>query len=621
MDSKSHTDLSILQQSEHKYRSLFESMFEGFFLYEIIYDDNLLPFDYRFIELNDAALRIMGLSREKMIGRTLKTVLQCMSKKWEDYYSRAASGENLKFEEYSPVLNKHFKTILFTPSPGYLAALSIDITQKKKTEEALRLSEERLRYSLEAAEEGYWDWELKSDKIFLSPRYFKMLGYEPDEFELTLGEWFNMLHPDSRERIIQKITSPKFLPDNLSVEFQLINKAGQYRWILSHWKIFNRDESGCPLRILGTNSDITERKRIEEALKLNEHRINLILDTVPVAFFDIDLSDGFNIKWLSKSIERLTGFTPEEIMCGRNFWKSRIHKDDLPHLIELSNFPADLYQLEHRWKCADNKYKWFMYRAYLLRDKEAKPKNIIGLMQDISKSKSYEKKLKASEKQARALSTHLEKVREEERITLARDVHDELGQSLTVLKLMANSIKSDLLNGKKVDISDLDEMTTLISSTIKSVQRITTQLRPDILDTAGLIAAIQWQAETYSLHNKADCSLDLKDFDSCEFKSCIATVLFRTVQEALTNVSRHASATRVSIALKKTGSFVVLSVEDNGIGISSKELKKSTSFGLKGMHERASFAGGELSIRGRKGRGTIVKLKIPLERALTKYKS
>ncbi|MGE5351347.1 MAG: PAS domain-containing protein [Acidobacteriota bacterium] len=747
MDNKPFIDLSILQQSEHKFRSLFESMFEGFFIFEVIYDANHQPYDYKYIELNDAAAKLMGFPREHLIGKTLRIILPTVSPVWLNYYSRGASGENLEFEEYSPALNKYFKSIMYAPFPGYLAALSIDITQRvlaenalriseerlrysleaadegywdwnlktgesyfspryytmlgyepdefepgyeawkrllppeegqnrlaeksanfcidnpstefqlrtksgeykwilshwkvvsrdemgvpdrfigthaditerKKTQQALLLSEERLRYAMEAADEGYWDWELKSRKIFLSPRYFTMLGYEPNEFEMTMELWFSMLHPDSRKNILQKLSRPESIPDNLTVEFQMHNKAGEFRWILSHWKIFSRNANGSPIRLLGTNSDITERKKIEEALKLNERRISLILDTVPVAFYDIDLSDGFHINWLSNSIERLTGFTPEDFMCDNGFWKSRIHKDDLPQLTEIAKFPVDLYQLEHRWKCADNKFNWFMYRSYLIRDSNGKPMKIMGLMQDISKSKSYEKKLKASEKQARALSTHLENVREEERKTLARDVHDELGQSLTVLKLMAKSIKKDLLNGKSVDPSDLDEMTTLLSSTIKSVQRITTELRPDILDTAGLIAAIEWQVESFSRHSQIECWIDLKDFSSCEFNSCVSTIIFRTVQESLTNISRHAGAKKANVCLKKVENNLVLSIEDNGIGISSKKLKETTSFGLKGMQERAAFAGGKLSIKGRKAKGTTVTLKIPLERALNNY--
>lgn len=747
MNSKTYIDFPILQQPEQKFRSIFETMFEGFFLFRVIYDDNLQPFDYSYIELNDAGAKMMGLSREKVLGNTLRQLLPGLTSKWLDYYSKAARGENLEFEEYSPILKKYFKSIMYAPFPGYIAALSIDVTQRKQTEEALRISEERLRYSLDAANEGYWDWnaktndvffspryytmlgykpyefeqtydswvdlmhpdqkdwlpekainesvikdnfsiefqlrcksgqykwilshwkvfgrdkngvparvigthaditerkqteqalrlseerlryaleaadegywdfELKSNIIFLSPRYYTMLGYDPDEFELTLDKWFKMLHPESRGRIIQMLSDPKTLPDNITVEFQMSNKAGEYRWILSHWKIFSREESGYPLRILGTNADITERKKIEEALILNERRMSLIFDAVPVAFFDVDVSSGMNIKWISSSIERLTGFPPEKFINDQEFWKSRVHKDDLPDLSELIRTARELFQVEHRLKCADNKYKWFMYRIYMVRDAEGNPMKMMGLMQDISKSKSYEKKIKASEKQARALSTHLENVREEERKTLARDVHDELGQSLTVLKLMANSIKKDLLNGKKVDPAELDEMTTLISSTIKSVQRITTELRPDILDTAGLIAAIEWQAESFSSHNEVECWTDLKAFNDFEFDGSVSTIIFRTVQEALTNVSRHAGATRVNVSLKKGSTNMVLAIEDNGIGITSKIMKDTASFGLKGMRERAAFAGGQLSIRGQKEKGTTVTLKIPLERAIAK---
>ncbi|MCU7496546.1 MAG: PAS domain-containing protein [Ignavibacteria bacterium] len=611
-------DFSILQQSEHKFRSIFETMFEGFILYEVIYDDNNQPYDYRYIELNNAAESLMGFPRKEMIGNTVRQLLPGVSQKWLGYYASAARGENLEFEEYSPALKKYLRTIMYSPIQGYVAALSIDLTARKKAEEALRLSEERLQYSLEAADEGYWDWDAKTNRVYFSPRYYTMLGYEPYEFEPSYNAWVNLIHPGQKSWVPEKATNESVIKDFISIEFQLRTKMGEYRWIESHWKVVERDKVGAPVRVVGTHSDITERKQIEEKLMNDQRRMNLILDTVPVAFYDIDLSDGLDVKWISKSIKRLTGYSQETFMKERGFWKSRIHKDDLDKLIDVSTFPGDLYHLEHRMKCADNKYKWFMYRAFIIRDASRKPLKVIGLMHDISRSKSYEEKLKTSEKQARELSRHLENVHEEERKNLAREVHDELGQALTVLKLMANSIKKDLLQGKIINPSDLDEMTGLISSTIKSVQRITTELRPDILDTVGLIAAIEWQAESFTRFSEIDCWLDLSEHKCSAFQSCIATIIFRTVQEALTNVSRHAGATRVNISLRKKGNWVILLIEDNGIGISPKRLKDMTSFGLKGMQERAIFAGGKLAIKGRKGKGTTVTLKIPLERAFAK---
>lgn len=611
-------ELSVLQQSEFKFRSLFEAMFEAFFLCEVVYDENGQPYDYIYVEVNDAAVKLTGFSRDQMVGNTLRTVLPKVSEVWLNYYARAARGENLEFEEYSPAFKKYFKTIMYAPFPGYVAILTIDITGRKRTEEALRLSEERLRYSLEASDEGYWEWNEATNSGYFSPRYYTMLGYEPNEFEPSYENWVNLIHPDQRDWLPQKSMDLCIIKDNITTECQLRTKSGDYKWILSRWKVFTRNNAGIPTRIIGTHTDVTERKRIEEVLTLNEQRISLILDSVPVAFYEIDMSEGFNIQWLSNSMEKLTGFTHADFISEQHFWRNRIHKDDLEKLIDISDFPADLYQLEHRWKCADNKYKWFMYRANLIRDDEGRPLKIIGLMQDVSAQKLYEKKLRESERQARALSRHIESIREEERKNLAREVHDELGQSLTVLKLMANSIKKNLVNGSAVHASELDGMTRLISSTIKSVQRITTELRPDILDTVGLIAAIEWQAESFSHHNSIKCSLALGDFKSCDFQSDISTVIFRTVQEALTNVSRHAEASEVRISLKKQSSSLILSVEDNGIGISSKQLNAMKSFGLKGMQERAVFAGGKLIVKGEKGKGTVVKLKIPLERAFNK---
>lgn len=609
-------DLPVFNESEQKFRYLFETMFEGFLLCEVIYDEQHNPFDYIYVEANNAAAEQMGVSREEIIGSTLRTLLPGISEIWLQYYSKAALGENVKLEEYSPILKKYFKAIIYMPFEGFIAVLSIDITRRKQAEQALRLSEERLRYSLEAAGEGYWDWNMKTQDTYFSPRYYKMLGYEPHEFNASFDSWVDLLHPDEREWLPQAAVDAVIQKGFLSLELRMRNKSGEYRWLLTHWKVFERDDNNMPSRIVGTNSDITERKRIEEALFLNEKRISLILDTIPVAFFDVDFSNEPRFEWISRNIDRITGFTAEQFIRDNSFWFDRIHRNDRHLLGDISKLPTGVNQVEYRWKCAGNKYKWFLNSASVIKDKNGCPSKIIGSIQDITKSKLYESKIKSSEKQAHALSIHLENLHEEVRKNIAREVHDELGQSLTVLKLTANSIKKDLLNGKTINPSELDEMIDLISSTIKSVQRITTELRPDILDTVGLIAAIEWQAESFQNYTSTKCELELERCDPCFFDSNVSTVIFRTIQEALTNVTRHAEATKVKIALKKDKANLILSIEDNGIGISPKKLKDISSFGLKGMQERASFIGSKLIIRGDREKGTVITLKIPLKKAL-----
>jgi signal transduction histidine kinase len=224
----------------------------------------------------------------------------------------------------------------------------------------------------------------------------------------------------------------------------------------------------------------------------------------------------------------------------------------------------------------------------------------------------------------RLLSERLQSAREEERIRIARDIHDELGQALTCLKIDLSwlhrrlRVNADSRNDRTARPLSLREKTKAmlksIDGTMDAVGRISAELRPALLDDLGLLAAIEWQVQEFQKRTGIRCGLTLPSRNPV-LEPGRSTALFRICQEILTNVARHSKATRVRILLKRERSGMVLKVQDNGRGITRDEISDRGSIGLLGIRERALFWGGEVRIRGIPGRGTRVAVKIPITQA------
>jgi signal transduction histidine kinase len=213
-----------------------------------------------------------------------------------------------------------------------------------------------------------------------------------------------------------------------------------------------------------------------------------------------------------------------------------------------------------------------------------------------------------SHEQLRKLSNHMQTMQEEERIRIAREVHDDLGQSLTALKMDVALLRNKLPLNEEVE-RRTNSMLQLVNATIKSVQRISTELRPSILDDLGLGAAIEWQARQFG--DRSGVATSIRILVDPGLTSAVSTALFRVLQEALTNIARHAHATAVTITLSGEEENICLRVEDNGVGFDERSLENVQSLGLMGMRERLQLLDGSLTIIGKPGEGTTVTAIVP----------
>jgi signal transduction histidine kinase len=232
--------------------------------------------------------------------------------------------------------------------------------------------------------------------------------------------------------------------------------------------------------------------------------------------------------------------------------------------------------------------------------------------QERAERRRAQEQLRESHEQLRALSVYLQHVREEERTRIAREVHDELGQALTSCKLDLSWLAGRLPKNLKPLIDKTKALSAHMDSTIQTVRRISTELRPGILDHLGLVAALEWQANEFQNRTGIKCEVH-EDWSEPPLDQSLATTFFRIFQETLTNIIRHAGATEVAVHLKEKEERIILEVRDNGRGISLEEISNTRSMGLLGMKERAALLGGEFKIgRVRGGSGTQVTVSVPL---------
>ncbi len=217
--------------------------------------------------------------------------------------------------------------------------------------------------------------------------------------------------------------------------------------------------------------------------------------------------------------------------------------------------------------------------------------------------------LKSSLTQLQQLSQYIEQVRENERIAISRELHDDLGQALTAVKIDLGIIKQKISGNEEV-VSKINKVTTLVGDTIKTVQRLTSELRPDIIDDLGLEAAIEWYTSEFAQRTGIEISLAMDA--GIHILPRESLTIFRILQESLTNIARHSKATMVGIKLCKDADFTNLRISDNGIGITEEQRNSKRAFGLISMKERAASLGGTFEISSENGNGTAIKILIPL---------
>jgi len=324
-----------------------------------------------------------------------------------------------------------------------------------------------------------------------------------------------------------------------------------------------------------------------------------------------------NLVYISPSVQRQIGYAPDELMSHPLTVTTKRHLRQAmrkaldcvsPEQQRKGNSAKPIrLAITHR----DGAIVWTETYMSVLRDRSGQPVGIVGAVRDITERKTYEQALERSESQLRLLSQRVLQIQEDERARIARDLHDQLGQELVYLGIKAQSLAEQL--GDSTDARDsMLELKSLIDQTRATSHRIALSISPPILDDMGLARAVRLCAGDFARQASIACFVDSAIDDLCVPK-IVATAAYRILQEALTNVWKHARASEVRVSIKKRGKTLVLRISDNGIGFDKGALVDEGSLGLVGMRERARLVGGSIEVTNRRARGTQVVARLPLD--------
>ncbi len=570
--------------------------------------------EFRVTYLNGAAMRLCGASApEHVLGRSLLDVLHPDSRdRVRDSVGRWAAGHPLVPIEAEIVRRDTSTThveVLGAALDGGpdVQVILRDITERRRTEAALRESEERLTLAFAGAQEGVWDWNLETNEVVYSPRWKQMLGYADHEIEPHVSAWERVLHPDDKALAVELTERARSGERPYVGEFRLRHKDGHYIHVLTRGFPV-RPEGGPVVRIVGTHLDITERKRTEAALRESEERLTLAFAGAQEGVWDWDLETGsvvYSSRW-----KQMLGYTDEEIEPTLAAWERLLHPDDKARAQEVNDSVvrgAATYEGEFRLRHKDGRYIHVLSRGFPVRHEPGGPVvRIVGTHFDLT-----ERKLADAERTRTELLSRLVFAQEDERRRIAREMHDQFGEQLTALNLRIRLLKEACGDhpGLSEQVVALEDVAQRLD---RDVDQLVWELRPTALDDLGLRAALANYINDWSRRAHVSAQLHTTGLLDDRLPSETETALYRIAQEALTNVAKHSQAKNVEVILERRRDHVLLIVEDDGVGFdpSGAAGVAGQGFGLLGMRERAGLIGATLQIESSVGAGTTIFVRI-----------
>ena len=483
-------------------------------------------------------------------------------------------------------------------NPLYFQGIVQDITARKK-------AEERYRQVVENADEAIL--VIQDDQVkFANPKSEEISGYSIQE-QMT-RPFLSFMHPDDRAMIqnnhLRRLKGQKS-PSRYEIRF--LHKNGEVRFLRLYLKLITWENRPASL-VFAT--DITKSKEAQDLLRESQDRYRTLIETTDTGF--VILNEKGQVLDANLQYVRLTGHHRLKEIIGRGVeeWTEENERDKNLAAVRECFRRGSIRGLEITYRDLRGRRTSVEINATLVKGTQGP--RIFSLVRDITQRMATELALKASRRQLRNLSEHLQTILEKEKKEISRRIHDELGQQLTAMKMDMFWLNQRLSPDQPALSEKIKSITRLIDDTIHTIQKISRDLRPPMLEHLGLTATLEWQLKDFQnrtglmgslMISPRQLTLDPED----------STLVFRLIQEMLTNIIRHAEARAVKITLKKMENRITLTVSDNGLGITPDRINDPRSLGLIGLRERVYARGGTIKIRGIPHRGTKIAVELPLD--------
>lgn len=607
-----------LELSELRYRTLFERSLDAVCL--VAADGTLL-------EANPAYLTLFGYTADD-VGRVNVR---------EHYLIPAERDEYVNMlQRDGAVIDRHTRlvrtdgtvmdcvrsSVAHRDESGRIVTIQTvtrDVSAWVRAQDDLRRSEEKYRALFEQSMDAVAVYAVDGTLLDANPAHLALFGLSAADIGKR-GVLSLYVNPSDRDEFLRLLERDGAVVDQ---EVRLRTVDGREMDCV-RTAVARRDAEGRLVAAQTVTRDITEKKRADSVLRESEQRYRMIADDTIDIIWRMDLDMRFT--YVNPAVEKVFGFTPEEWVgtslgdhCSpAEFSRIRaIAAERVQHYLATGQhgegvlFEATVFDRRRIAVPVE-------VRAKLILGVDGRPIALHGITRDIRERKAAELEITQSREELRRLAeqlqelaAHLEEAREKERTGIARELHDQLGQALTALSMDLGAVQRATAAGQTVSEDRLQRMKSLLEETVVDVRRLSSDLRPGILDDAGLLAAIEWQLQQFQERSGIRCEFEARSRD-CQLDRPRTTALFRVFQELITNVGRHAGATRVRVSFDRVDGDCVLTVEDDGKGITEGQANAPTSLGLIGIRERLRPLGGRIEFMPREPKGTTARVTVPL---------
>jgi PAS domain S-box-containing protein len=590
-----------LREMQSWFRCFVEAASDGF----LLLDSNLRIVDVQRRELAVAS----GIDAQSVLGKPLEHISPGSETdgRLEQFREVLRTGRPLFIEDYVPTRpppgyeNRHLSLKAFKVGDKLVGLIS-DITQRRMTEETLRDSEARYRLLADNVKDIIWTLDNQAHITYISPSVKLVTGYEVDDL---IGRHVSVLMPGGAD--VEPI-DVRLLPmgkwrgsasQSWTVAQEVVTRAGDTIWTESTLS-YLRDEEGRISGLLGVTRDIHDRKKAHELFRT-------LAENSPVGVY---IAQDRRFEFVNRPFQEYVGRTAAELssLNPASFILPQDRKGAREKATRmLKGHRRSPY--EFRFIGKGGKVRWAIERVASVefRGKRA----VLGNLMDVTERKRNEEALAKSEKELRLLSKRILQIQEEERGSIARDLHDQLGQEIFVIMMEVES----LIERARRDTETRRRMVALkdmIDRLRSTSRRIAASTRPAFIDELGLMKAIQLHAEDFERRSGVSCPVQVPAGE-VSVPRATAIVAFRIVQEALMNVWKHAGASQVDVTVRLNRTTLSIAIADNGVGMAVGPHSDSTSLGLRGMAERAKLVGGSLRVKSVPGRGCTVLARLPVK--------
>ena len=591
-----------LRESERKFRSLADSV-PAFFAY--------VGADERYRFVNSRFEERFGLSPQQIIGKSVRELFgEANYERVRGHIRAVLSGQPVSYEWLAPFSEREppWMSVRFEPEvdpQGKVAgffALAMDVTENRRVEEALRESEAKFRALTESTSAAVLIYQ--GDYIrYANPAAEALTGYTRDE--LAHMRFWDFTHPDMREVVRERgLARQRGEPAPARYEQKIVARNGEVRWldIAAALTVFEGKPAG-----IATAFDITDRKRIEEALRHSESRTRALLNAIPDLMFRYRL-DGTYLDFHAHHPGELA--LPPDAIVGAKLDQLPLAPTMIGELLAASKLAVETGQVQTVEYSMDLPAGRQTYEARIVA---SEPEELVAIVRNITRRKKAEEAIRSSQESLRALTAQLISAREEESKRLARELHDVFSQRLAVLGMETAAVEQKFACADPACCKILHDIGEEIGNLARDVHHLSRDLHPSILDDLGLTAALRAECGAFSRQHKIPVRFEPVRVPE-SLPSTVALGLYRIAQESLRNVGKHAGATEVRVTLEGTDGAVCLVVEDNGSGFDFDRIKGRRGLGLFSMEERVRLVEGILQIRSQPGTGTTVEVRIPIGR-------